>query len=59
MKNGDEITLRQVVECGEQPAQSYSWEDTALDTAEALQTLLDNLCGAEVAFDEDCLEQTA
>ena len=24
MKNGDEITLRQVVECGEQPVQSYS-----------------------------------
>ena len=22
-------------------------------------TLLDNLCGAEVAFDENCLEQTA
>lgn len=50
MKNGDEITLRQVVECGEQPVQSYSWEDTALDTTEALQTLLDRLT-EEVSFE--------
>ena len=50
MKNGDEITLRQVVECGEQPVQSYSWEDTALDTTEALQALLDRLTG-EVSFE--------
>ena len=50
MKNGDQITLRQVVECGEQPVQSYSWEDTALDTTEALQALLDRLTG-EVSFE--------
>ena len=50
MKNGDEITLRQVVECGEQPVQSYSWEDTALDTTEDLQALLDRLA-EEVSFE--------
>lgn len=41
MKNGDEITLRQVIECSEKPQKTVSWEDTPLDTAAELQALLD------------------
>ena len=40
MKNGDEITLRQVIECSEKPQKTVSWEDTPLDTAAELQALV-------------------
>lgn len=41
MKNGDEITLRQVIECSEKPQKTISWEDTPLNTAAELQAVLD------------------
>ena len=52
MKNGDEITLRQVVECQEQPAATYSWEDIPLTTTAELQALLDRLT-EEVSAETD------
>ena len=41
MKNGDEITLRQVIECSEKPQKTIRWEDTPLNTAAELQAVLD------------------
>ena len=52
MKNGDEITLRQVVECQEQPTATYSWEDIPLTTTAELQALLDRLA-KEVSAETD------
>lgn len=43
MKNGDTITLRQAVECAAQTAVEYHWEDTPMETAAQLQTLLDDI----------------
>ena len=50
MKNGDEITLRQIIECSEKPQKTISWEDTPMDTTAELQAVLDE--AAEKLSDE-------
>ena len=50
MKNGDEITLRQIIECSEKPQKTVSWEDTPMDTTAELQAVLDE--AAEKLSDE-------
>lgn len=50
MKNGDVLTLTQVIELKLQEERYYDWQDTPMDTAEELQTLLDTIaaeCDAE------------
>ena len=54
MKNGDEITLRQTIECSEKPQKTISWEDTPLATTAELQAVLDE--EAEKLSDETELE---
>lgn len=43
MKNGDEVTLQQRISYRLQTEVEYHWEDTPMNTAEQLQTLLDDI----------------